>query len=106
MWLANSKRQPCFYPPQSHAQEDIQNRQKTDKPDGKPVLCQRTFSSVFRAVFFLTAQLNLERVGTYRRFRDRLRLHHQDCDGNRDAVPEKSTYFNNLTKASAREDFV
>jgi len=22
MWLANSKRQPCFYPPQSHAQED------------------------------------------------------------------------------------
>ena len=26
---------------------------KTDKPDGKPVLCQRTFSSAFRAVFFL-----------------------------------------------------
>jgi hypothetical protein len=26
---------------------------KTDKPDGQPVLCQRTFSSVFRAVFFL-----------------------------------------------------
>ena len=25
---------------------------KTDKPDGKPVLCQKTFSSVFRAVFF------------------------------------------------------
>jgi len=24
---------------------------KTDKPDGKPVLCQRTFSSVFRAAF-------------------------------------------------------
>ena len=24
---------------------------KTDKPDGKPVLCQRTFSSVFHAVF-------------------------------------------------------
>jgi hypothetical protein len=22
---------------------------KTNKPDGKPVLCQRTFSSVFRA---------------------------------------------------------
>jgi len=29
---------------------------KTDKPDGKPVLCQRAFSSVFRAVFF--TQLN------------------------------------------------
>jgi hypothetical protein len=25
---------------------------KSDKPDGKPVLCQRTFSSVFRAVFY------------------------------------------------------
>jgi len=24
---------------------------KKDKPDWKPVLCQRTFSSVFRAVF-------------------------------------------------------
>jgi hypothetical protein len=24
---------------------------KTDRPDGKPVLCQRTFSSVFRALF-------------------------------------------------------
>ena len=29
---------------------------KTDKPDGKPVLCQRTFSSVFRADFL--TQLN------------------------------------------------
>ena len=28
MWLANSKRQPCFYPPQSHAQENKQNWQK------------------------------------------------------------------------------
>ena len=27
MWLANSKRQPCFYPPQSHAQQDTQNWQ-------------------------------------------------------------------------------
>jgi hypothetical protein len=25
MWLANSKRQPCFYPPQSHTQEDTKN---------------------------------------------------------------------------------
>jgi len=29
---------------------------KTDKPDGKTVLCHRTFSSVFRAGFF--TQLN------------------------------------------------
>jgi hypothetical protein len=26
--------------------------EKTDKTVGKPVLCQRTFSSVFRAVFY------------------------------------------------------
>jgi hypothetical protein len=26
-------------------------KKNTDKPDGKPVLCQRIFSSVFRAVF-------------------------------------------------------
>jgi len=31
-------------------------RKKTDIPDGKPVLCQRTFSSVFPADFF--TQLN------------------------------------------------
>jgi len=28
MWLANSKTQPCFYPPQSHSQGDTQNWQK------------------------------------------------------------------------------
>jgi len=27
-WLANSKRQPCFYPPKSQAQENKQNWQK------------------------------------------------------------------------------
>jgi hypothetical protein len=32
--------------------KDTQNWQKTDKPDGKPALCQRTFSSVFRPVFY------------------------------------------------------
>ena len=31
---------------------------KTDKPDGKPVLCQRTFSSVFCAVYFYTVKLH------------------------------------------------
>jgi len=31
---------------------------RTDKPDGKRVLCQRTFSSVFRAVFFYTVKLH------------------------------------------------
>jgi hypothetical protein len=32
---------------------------KTDKPDRKPVLCQRTFSSVFRAVFYTVKQHSL-----------------------------------------------
>jgi len=30
---------------------------ETDKPDGKPLLCQRTFSSVFRAISFYTVKL-------------------------------------------------
>ena len=33
-------------------------KKKPDKPDGKPVLCQRTFNSVFRAVFFYTVKLH------------------------------------------------
>ena len=52
MWLANNKRQSCFYPPYSHAQKTHRTDKKTDKPDGKPVLCQRTFSSGFSAVFY------------------------------------------------------
>jgi hypothetical protein len=41
---------------------------KTEKPDRKPVLCQRTFSSVFRAIFLhsQTAQFNLECMGPFR----------------------------------------
>ena len=42
---------PCHTHEKTHRTD-----QKTDKFDGKPVLCQRTFSSVFRAVFF--KQLN------------------------------------------------
>jgi len=43
---------------------------KTDNPNGKPVLCQRTFSSVFRAVFFFflhswTPQFNLGCMGPF-----------------------------------------
>jgi hypothetical protein len=41
---------------QSHTQKKTHRTdKKTDKPDAKPVLCQRTFSSVFRAFF---SQLN------------------------------------------------
>jgi hypothetical protein len=52
----------------AHAQEDTQNSQKkTDKPDGKLLLCQRTFSSVFRAVFFIqiTAHFILVFIGHF-----------------------------------------
>jgi hypothetical protein len=35
----------------TRARRLTEKTKKTDKPDGKPVLCQRTFSSVFRAVF-------------------------------------------------------
>ena len=31
---------------------ELTKKKKTDTPDGKPVLCQRTFSSVFRVVFY------------------------------------------------------
>ena len=32
-------------------ERERERERETDNPDGKPVLCQRTFSSVFRAVF-------------------------------------------------------
>ena len=57
MWLANSKRQPCFYPPQSHAQQDTQNWQKKKLTNlmGN-VCCAREHSiQFFLAVF---TQLN------------------------------------------------
>ena len=38
---------------------------KTDKPDGKPVLCQRTFSSVFSASFFYTTKLHSLTYGVW-----------------------------------------
>jgi len=31
---------------------ELTKKKKTDKPDWKPALCQRTFSSVFREVFY------------------------------------------------------
>jgi hypothetical protein len=36
----------------THARKHTELTKKTDKPDGKPVPCQRIFSSVFRAVFY------------------------------------------------------
>jgi hypothetical protein len=33
MWLANSKRRPCFYPPYSHAKIEIQNCETYAVPD-------------------------------------------------------------------------
>ena len=36
----------------THTRRHTGLTKKTDKPDGKPVLCQRTFSSVFREGFY------------------------------------------------------
>jgi hypothetical protein len=55
MWLANSKQQPWLIHHSHTRKKTHRTDKKTDKPCGKPVLCQRTFSSVFRAVFI---QLN------------------------------------------------
>ena len=59
MWLANSKRQPCFYPPQSHAQEDTQNWHKTWQTWWEncavPENIQFSFSCSF---FFYTVKLH------------------------------------------------
>jgi hypothetical protein len=49
MWLANSKQQPCFYPPQSHAQEDTQNCQKKlTNLTGKLCCAREHFSCIGR----------------------------------------------------------
>jgi hypothetical protein len=42
----------------THTKRHTELTQKTDKPDGKTVLCKRTFSSGFRAVFFYTVKLH------------------------------------------------
>jgi len=51
----------------THTRRHAELTKKTDKPDGKPVLCQGTFSSVSHAVFFYsyTAQFNLECMGPF-----------------------------------------
>jgi hypothetical protein len=41
-----------------HHSHTHKKTRRTDKPDGKPVLCQRTFSSVFHAVFY-TVKLHI-----------------------------------------------
>ena len=46
-WLANSKRQPCFHPTQSHAQEDTQNWQTWWETCAVPVNNQFRFSCNF-----------------------------------------------------------
>ena len=53
MWLANSKRQPCFYPPQSHAHKDTQNRQKKLTNLMGNLRCVREHSVQFFVQFFV-----------------------------------------------------
>jgi len=58
MWLANSKRQPCFYPPQSHAQEGTQNWQKKLTNLMGNLCCAREHSVQFFLQFFYTVKLH------------------------------------------------
>jgi hypothetical protein len=57
MWLANSKWQPCFYPPQSHAQDDTQNWQKNWKPWWETCAVPENIQFSFSCSFLFT-QLN------------------------------------------------
>jgi hypothetical protein len=57
MWPTNRKRQPCFYPPQSHAQEDTQNRKKKLSNLMGNLCCAREHSVQFFVQFLIT-QLN------------------------------------------------
>ena len=56
MWLANSKQQTAndglvLCNTVTHTGRHTE-QEKVDRSDGKPLLCQRTFSSVFRADFY------------------------------------------------------
>jgi len=63
-WLANSKRQPGFYPTQSHAQEDTQNWQKTWQTWWETCAVPESIQFSFSCGFF--AQFNLEFTGPFR----------------------------------------
>jgi len=56
MWLANSKRQPCFYPPLSHAQEGTQTWQKNWQTWWKTCVVPEIIQFSFSCSFF--TQLN------------------------------------------------
>jgi len=58
MWLANSKRQPCFYPPQSHAQEDTQNWQKNWQTCWKTCAVPENIQFSFLCSFFYAVKLH------------------------------------------------
>jgi hypothetical protein len=58
MWLANSKWQPCFYPPQSHAQEDTQNWPKNWQTWWGNLCCVREHSVQFFVLFFYIVKLH------------------------------------------------
>jgi hypothetical protein len=66
--VASKQQTTALFIHQSHTHKKTHRTdRKTDNPDGKPVLCQRTFSSVFRADFLnsKTAQFNLGCIGPF-----------------------------------------
>jgi hypothetical protein len=65
MWLTNSKRQPCFYPPQSRTQEDTQNWQTNWQTWWETCAVPESIQFSFSCSFFKhsqTAQFNVECV--------------------------------------------
>jgi len=66
MWLANSKRQTCFYPSKSHAQEDTHRTdQKLTYLMGN-LCCAREHSvQFFVQVFYTVTQFKLEYMGPF-----------------------------------------
>jgi hypothetical protein len=58
MFPANGKQQPCFYPPQSHAQEDTQNWQKKLTNLMGNLCCAREHSVLVLVQLFYTVKLH------------------------------------------------
>ena len=96
MWLANSKLQPCFYPPWSHAQQDTHNWQKNWQTWWETYAVPENIQFSFRVVFLhsYTAQFNLECMGPFR-----------VCGALTWRYPSASDHFNHAYKETRLTDF-
>ena len=73
IWLANSKTKALLLSNIVTRRRRHTELSKNWQPDGKPVLCHRNFSSVFREVVLncQIAEFNLEGMGAFQTFRSR-----------------------------------